>query len=328
MPFVFSVKKNGFKRLPKRNTISEAAEIEEEGEEAQETQADRDFIDDDDVQEYRPSQQDEAEAASEEDSDSEAESTDDGAAESQTVPKGRGLVRRRRRVPPTPPPTPKKRKRGPISAEHVSDDSGDEVEAQVRRMMAKRALKKKAAALRQATPTKAPASAAASAPAAVGRAASTSPSVAPAVVQSAASAVLPAPPRGQASTGDTEDDAASVSVISSGAAEKRTKAAAKADGSPGKGKKPLMMLDEDAEVIRVGREDEPLPRIRYALGSGYYMQVGDLDFGGNGAMEVLYFGRHASPTVSPFKFNIPAKLFPAVYASLNDLARRAQIDLT
>ena len=91
-------------------------------------------------------------------------------------------------------------------------------------------------------------------------------------------------------------------------------------------KKPGIILDENAEVIQLGKTSLPLPRQKYSLGGNYFMQIGELDFGGGaGLVEAIFFFKPETKTKPEYRFNLPAWLGQSIYKALGDIDKKVEM---
>jgi hypothetical protein len=90
--------------------------------------------------------------------------------------------------------------------------------------------------------------------------------------------------------------------------------------------KPVVLLDEDAEQVAVGKNRMRLTRKKFQFGDGYILQVGEIDFGRSGTtMEALVIKRPASGTRKEFAFNVPSRHIFGLRDALDAIIQESEI---
>lgn len=75
----------------------------------------------------------------------------------------------------------------------------------------------------------------------------------------------------------------------------------------------------------MGKRTRKLIRERFLIGGNYFVQIGDLDFGGSGGIETIFFGRPASERAKEFTFNIPSAFIFGLRDALNQIISRSGV---
>ena len=93
---------------------------------------------------------------------------------------------------------------------------------------------------------------------------------------------------------------------------------------------PVIKVDEDAPAVYLTKKKNSLSRKRYYFGGDYYLQVGDVDFGGlgGGTMEAIIIGRPDRLNGKSFKFSLPSKYIFTMMESLQTIIVESNIKET